>query len=88
MGIQHQRILSSLARNESPSRRDFFLKYGIANPTARISELRSMGFPIQGVRFEDENKFGEPTHFYRYYLDFNKLPEHLKEYKNYKEKAI
>lgn len=68
MGIQHQRILASLERNERPTRRDFFIKYGIANPTARISELRAMGYQIESFRRETVNKFGEPTHYCEYYL--------------------
>ena len=78
MGLQHQRILSSLWRNEKPSRVDFLLKYSIANPTARISELRRMGFPIEGIKVETENNYGEPTHYFRYFLDFSKVPEYLK----------
>lgn len=79
MGVQHRRILGSLERKENPSRVDFLLKYSIANPTARISELRQMGYPIQGMKCYTENNYGEVTHYFRYSMDFNKLPEHLKQ---------
>ncbi|MBO4251304.1 MAG: hypothetical protein J5911_01425 [Clostridia bacterium] len=79
MGIQHKRILGALLRNERATRRDFFIKYGIANPTARISELRSMGYPIESFRRETLNKYGEPTHYCEYFLDYRKIPDRLKD---------
>lgn len=68
MGIQQQRILKALKNGEKLSARQAWDKLGIARLSARISELRSMGYPIESFRRETENQFGEPTHYYEYYL--------------------
>ena len=68
MGIQKQRILRELENGEMLSARKAWDKLGIARLSARISELRAMGYPIESFRRETVNKFGEPTHYFEYYL--------------------
>lgn len=68
MGIQQQRVLKALENGGMLSSRIAWDKYGIARLSARISELRSMGYPIESFRRETVNKFGEPTHYCEYYL--------------------
>ena len=68
MGIQQQRVLKALENGGMLSSRVAWDKYGIARLSARISELRSMGYPIDSFRRETKNKFGEPTHYFEYYL--------------------
>jgi len=68
MGIQKQRILKVLETGEMLSARKAWDKLGIARLSARISELRSMGYKIESFRREAVNQFGEPTHYVEYYL--------------------
>ena len=68
MGTQQQRVLKALENGGMLSSRVAWDKYGIARLSARISELRSMGYPIESFRRETVNKFGESTHYYDYYL--------------------
>lgn len=68
MGAQKQRILNELENGRMLSSMEAWRKFGIARLAARISELRSMGYPIESFRRETVNKFGEPTHFYEYYM--------------------
>lgn len=68
MGIQNQRVLKALENGERLSSRYAWDTYGIARLSARISELRRMGYPIESFRRETENQFGESTHYAEYYL--------------------
>ena len=68
MGNQQRRILGALERGEMLSSRKAWDYYGVARLSARISELRRMGYPIHSYRREVLNQFGEETHYYEYYL--------------------
>lgn len=77
MGIQHKRILSALDSGSLTSL-SAWKELGIARLSARISELRFQGYPIEGTRIETVNQFGEPTHYTLYTMDKNKVPELLR----------
>lgn len=68
MSIQHQRILKVLENGEKLSALSAWKELGIARLSARISELRQMGYQIESFRVETENQFGERTHFAQYIL--------------------
>lgn len=66
--IQKEQIMSFLRRNGEMTRQDAFFHLGIANPTARITELRQAGEKI-ATRIEyGVNQFGQPTHWAVWYL--------------------
>ena len=68
MGIQKQRILNVLENGGRLSALSAWKDLGISRLSARISELRQMGYKIEGLRIETENQFGEHTHFVEYFL--------------------
>lgn len=72
MGIQQQRILRAFENGERLTSLGAWQKYSISRLAARISELRMMGYPIEGFRRETVNQFGEPTHFIEYSMKVQK----------------
>lgn len=66
--IQKVQIIKYLEANGEMTRQDAFFHLGIANPTARISEIRKAGEKI-ATRIEyGVNQFGQPTHWAVWYL--------------------
>lgn len=46
--------------------RDAFMDLGIANFTARISNMREQGYPLVGTWEESKNRYGEKVRYMRY----------------------
>ena len=46
--------------------RDAFMDLGIANFTARISNMREQGYPLVGTWEEGKNRYGEKVRYMRY----------------------
>lgn len=66
--VQNEQIMRYLRENGEITRQEAFFKLGIANPTARITELRKAGEKI-ATRIEyGRNQFGQPTHWAVWYL--------------------
>jgi hypothetical protein len=62
---QHSKILNHIRKNGSITQREAYIDYSIQNFTARISELRDLGFNI--VRLNKRHPVtGQP--YSRYYL--------------------
>jgi len=47
---QHSMILNHLRVSKGITLREAFIDYGIPSFTKRISELRKLGFPIDGIK--------------------------------------
>lgn len=65
---QHARILSHLKAGRKLTRAQALNDLGIANVTARITELRHDGHPIEGYWKVQRNRFGEVCKFMVYYM--------------------
>lgn len=61
-------ILKHLKRNPWITSRDAFEKYGITRLSARIKELREMGYDIRTIMVETTTRFGESCRYARYVL--------------------
>lgn len=60
--LRHMRDYGSITRAEAMD------EYGIANVTARMSELVQAGYIIRKTTVGKKNRYGEPTHFTKYSL--------------------
>lgn len=65
---QHKRILSHLKRGRKLTRAQAMDTLGIANVTARISELRQDGYKIEDTWEVARNRFGDACKFKVYYM--------------------
>lgn len=63
-----ERILNHLRERGSITRWEAMKEYGIANPTARITDLRKQGHNIVTVTETGVDRFGDKTHWGRWYL--------------------
>ena len=71
---QHQRILNWLKRGKRLSRTQAMNDLGIANVTARISELRQDGHLIMDSWRTTKNRYGEPVKHKVYWLSVPEAP--------------
>ena len=63
-----QRILNHLRTHEGITSMVAFDLYGETRLSARINELRDIGYIIETVMMEGENRYGETTRFAKYVL--------------------
>lgn len=63
------RILSYLRNHTGITSMDAYEYLGITRLSARIQELRKLGYNIKTVIVEDRNRFGEPIRYARYVLE-------------------
>lgn len=61
-------ILEHLRKYSWLTSRDAFEKYGITRLSARIKELRELGYDIRTVMVETTTRFGESCRYARYVL--------------------
>lgn len=61
--IRHLQDVSSLTQAEAMQ------EYGIARLSARISELKSAGYPIRREMVAGRNRYQEPVSYARYFLE-------------------
>ena len=64
---QHEQILNHLDLFGSISPFEAFTDYGITKLATRISELKKLGYEFTTVMVEQENRFGHPVRFARYW---------------------
>lgn len=75
---QRSKILAYMRDHGSITVREAFEKLYINSPTKRISELRRMGFDIEGIEEVRENRNGKTVRHRRYYLrGMNNIPKIL-----------
>lgn len=48
---------------------DAFRDLGICNFTARVSEMRFLGYPVKSEWEESKNRYGEKVKYLRYYYE-------------------
>lgn len=64
---QHDLILAHMDTYGSISPFEAFTEYGITKLATRISELKRLGYNFTSVMVEQENRFGQPVRFMRYW---------------------
>ncbi len=62
------RILAYINKNGSITSMEAFKDLGITRLSARIKELREMGYDIRTVMMESENRYSEPVRYGKYIL--------------------
>ena len=67
--FQNHQILDWLKTHATLTRREAYDELGIANVTARITELRQSGVNIGTKIVHEQNQFGFPTHYAEWYLE-------------------
>lgn len=65
---QNERILDYMDRFGSITQYDALQDLGVMRLASRISDLRSLGYPIVSEVEVVKNRFGEKCHIKRYYL--------------------
>ena len=66
---QHDRILRHLEEVGSLTQAEAMQEYGVARLSARISELKSAGYPIRREMVAGRNRYQEPVSYARYFLE-------------------
>ncbi len=61
--LQYIKDFGSITHGESVS------ELGILGFTARMTELRQDGYHFRQEMERSRNRYGEPVHYYRYYLE-------------------
>lgn len=69
---QNQMVLSHMTKHKTITSMDAFSIYGITRLSARIYDLRERGHKIGMVWENGTNRYGEPTHYGRYFIEKTK----------------
>ena len=64
---QHDFILAHMDTYGSISPFEAFTEYGITKLATRISELKRLGYNFTSVMVKQENRYGQPVRFMRYW---------------------
>lgn len=62
------RIIDYMGKHEGITSQDAFMEFGITRLSARIKELRELGFNISTIMVDGTNRFGEPVRYGLYKL--------------------
>lgn len=65
---QKKRILEHLQQHGTITSMEAFEKYGVTRLAAVVFDLKKLGYDIITMNVEAYNRYGEPTHFARYYM--------------------
>lgn len=65
---QVTRVLEHLKKHGSITTYDAFVKYGITRLSARIFEIRELGYGIKTKVITGKDRYNEPTHWTLYEL--------------------
>lgn len=68
MTTQNQRILEHMRRNRGITALEAVHECGCTRLSARIWDLRAMGYNIEGVYEEGRDRYGNLTKYKRYFL--------------------
>lgn len=66
---QNERILDYIEQFGSITQAEAYRDLGVARLASRISDLRSMGYPIESTMEMVKNRFGEKCYVKRYFLE-------------------
>ena len=66
---QNERILDYIHRFGSINQAEAYQDLGVARLASRISDLRSMGYPIASRMEAVHNRFQEKVYIKRYYME-------------------
>mgnify|MGYP003301728158 CR=1 FL=1 len=68
---QSERIMNYINKFGSISPLEAFRDLGITKLATRISELKKEGIKFKQEYIKTQNRFGEPVHYMRYWLEEN-----------------
>lgn len=60
------RLLNYLKTNHTITSMEAFQLFGLTRLSARIFELRQMGYKIDTILIDDVNRYGEPVRYAKY----------------------
>ena len=64
---QHEAILKYIDDFGSITPMEAFQEYGITKLATRISELKKLGYEFTTLMVTENNRYGQPVHFARYW---------------------
>lgn len=65
---QTEKVMQYMRKNGGITSAEAMNELGIMRLASRISDLRSMGVEIRSELIKGKNRFGESTHYSRYYI--------------------
>lgn len=65
---QRDRVLQYIQEHGSITAYDAFAYIGCTQVATRIKELKGMGYKFRKERVFKKNKYGDPTHYDKYFL--------------------
>lgn len=68
MDRQIDRIVDYMTVHKGITQSEASRDLGVARLASRIVDMKKMGFIITSETVKGENRYGQPTHFKRYYL--------------------
>lgn len=69
MTTQCERIIQYIEENGSITQIEALRELGCMRLASRISDLKRMGYPVRRTMEVSKNRYGEPVHFAKYYID-------------------
>lgn len=66
---QVEAIIKFIREHGSITPMDAFGQLGITKLATRVSEMIRDGYPVQKIREEGVNRYGEKTHYMRYWME-------------------
>jgi hypothetical protein len=70
MNGSKSRIIDYMRTHKGITSQDAFMEFGITRLSARIKELRDMGYDISTIMVDGINRFGEPVRYGLYRLNY------------------
>jgi len=66
---QNEMVIEYLKENKMITDREAFTELAIRRLAARISDIRSLGYPIKTVMVSKPNRYGKKTTYAEYHLE-------------------
>ena len=66
--MKNKRVVEYMKNNNGITSQDAFRELGITRLSARIKELRDIGYDISTIMVDGTNRFGEPVRYGLYRL--------------------
>lgn len=69
MTTQCQRILQYIDENGSITQIEALRELGCMRLASRMCDIKKMGYPVRKTTEVSKNRYGEPVHFAKYYIE-------------------
>lgn len=69
MTTQCERILQYIDENGSITQIEALRELGCMRLASRMCDIKKMGYPVRKTTEVSKNRYGEPVHFAKYFID-------------------